>query len=71
MGNAGMGVRNGKWRALMSEEHLKERGYGKRWAVETFFSGLKRTMGGALTARHGEQQLAEAALRVLAYTLRR
>ena len=65
------GVRNGKWRQHMSPEHLKERGYGQRWAVESFFSGLKRTMGDALAARRPQQMLAEAAFKVLAYTLRR
>lgn len=65
------GRRNGYWRAGMSAEHLKARQYGKRWAVESFFSGLKRTMGAALNARGAQAQLAEAALRVLAYVLRR
>ena len=65
------GRRNGKWRQHMSAEHLKERGYGRRWAVESFFSGLKRTMGDALAARRPQQMLAEAAFKVLAYTLRR
>jgi hypothetical protein len=65
------GVRNGKWRQQMSAEHLKARGYGRRWAVESFFSGLKRTMGDALAARRPQQMLAEAAFKVLAYTLRR
>lgn len=65
------GTRNGKWRAGMSTEHLQERGYGIRWAVESFFSGLKRTMGAALCSRRPDQMLAEAAFRVLAYTLRR
>lgn len=65
------GQRNGKWRAGMSAEHLQARGYGRRWAVESFFSGLKRTMGASLSARHPAQQLAEAAWRVLAYALRR
>jgi hypothetical protein len=65
------GTRGGKWRASMSPEHLKERGYGKRWAVESFFSGLKRTMGSALTARKPDQMIAEASFRVLAYALRR
>jgi hypothetical protein len=65
------GTRSGRWRSGMSEEHLRERGYGRRWAVESFFSGLKRTMGAALNARRPEQLLAEAAFRVLAYALRR
>jgi hypothetical protein len=65
------GTRNGKWRAGMSPEHLQERGYGKRWVVESFFSGLKRTMGGAINARKPHQMIAEASFRVLAYALRR
>lgn len=65
------GQRNGRWRAQMSVEHLRERGYGRRWAVESFFSAFKRTMGSALSARQPDTQLAEAAIRVLAYVLRR
>jgi hypothetical protein len=65
------GRRNGRWRAIMSAEHLKDRDYGKRWSVESFFSGLKRTMGDSLRARKTSQMLAEATLKVLAYALRR
>ena len=65
------GRRNGQYRAQMSVEHLAERGYGKRWGVETFFSAVKRTVGGALTTRQPATQLAEAAIRVLTYVLRR
>jgi len=39
--------------------------------VESFFSALNRTMGSTLSARHPKQMLAEAAFKVLAYTLRR
>ena len=65
------GSRSGFWRSRMSEDYLKCKGYGSRWAVETFFSGLKRTMGSTLTSRKPSQLLAEAAFKVLAYTLRR
>jgi transposase len=65
------GLRNGKWRAGMSPEHLKACNYGRRWAVESFFSALKRTMGATLSARRPDQLLAEAAFKVLAYVLRR
>jgi hypothetical protein len=65
------GQRSGYWRSAMSQAYLKRKGYGQRWAVESFFSGLKRTMGSMLTARRPDQLLAEAAFRVLAYTLRR
>jgi hypothetical protein len=65
------GQRSGLWRSGMTEKYLKRKGYGQRWAVESFFSGLKRTMGSMLTSRKPNQLLAEAAFRVLAYTLRR
>lgn len=65
------GSRSGRWRSLMSPEYLREQGYGRRWSVESFFSGLKRTMGAALRARRPDQMLAEASFRVLAYVLRR
>lgn len=65
------GGRSGKYRAQMTDEHLRERGYGQRWAVESFFSALKRTMGSALRARRPDQMIAEACFKVLAYTLRR
>ncbi len=50
----------------MSETCLKRKGYGSRWAVETFFSGLKWTMGSTLTSRESGQLLAKAAFKVLA-----
>ncbi len=65
------GKRNGVWRSGMSKNYLAKMAYGRRWAVETFFSGLKRTMGSMLTSRRPAQLLKEAAFRVLAYTLRR
>jgi Transposase DDE domain/Transposase domain (DUF772) len=65
------GGRHGKWRPPMSEEYLKEQQYGRRWAVESFFSGLKRTMGASLSAKSRASLLTEAALRVVAYALRR
>src|ERR1700720_2521174 len=61
----------GLWRSGMTEKYLKKQKYGRRWAVESFLSGLKRTMGSMLTSRQPKQLLAEAAFRVLAYTLRR
>jgi hypothetical protein len=61
----------GKWRSQMKPEYLKKAGFGRRWAVESFFSALKRTMGSTLSARKPHQMLAEAAFKVLAYTLRR
>ena len=65
------GKRNGIWRSGMSKNYLAKMQYGRRWAVETFFSGLKRTMGSMLNSRRPGQLLKEAAFRVLAYTLRR
>jgi transposase len=64
-------IRTGYWRPQMTEQYLKKAGYNKRWTVESFFSALKRTMGSMLSARRPDQLLAEAALKVLAYTLRR
>jgi Transposase DDE domain/Transposase domain (DUF772) len=61
----------GKWRSQMNAEYLQANGYGRRWGVESFFSGLKRTTGSTLRARLPKQLLAEASLKVLAYTLRR
>jgi hypothetical protein len=57
---------NGVCRPEMTEENLNARGYGRRWLVESFMSGLKRTTGGALTARSQQALIVEAALRVLA-----
>lgn len=62
---------NGQYRSQMTEEKLKEKNYGKRWLVESFMSGLKRTTGSALTSRNERSLFVEAALRVLAYALRR
>ena len=45
--------------------------YGRRWHVESFFSGLKRITGDGLLARKPQALFVEAALRVLAYTIRR
>jgi hypothetical protein len=51
----------------MSEGYLERKGYGTRWAVESFFNGLKWTTGSTLTSRKPSQLLAEAAFKVLAY----
>jgi hypothetical protein len=65
------GGRNGHWRAKMSRRYLRKNDYGRRWSVESFFSAVKRTMGEALSARKAATQLTEAAIKVLAYALRR
>jgi len=65
------GTAGGKWRSQMTPEYVRQQGYNRRWSVESFFSALKRTIGSSLSARRPDQMLAEAALKVLAYTLRR
>jgi hypothetical protein len=65
------GTMSGTYRSQMTPETLKEKGYGRRWLVESFMSGLKRTTGATLSARGDHSLMAEAALRVLAYALRR
>jgi len=65
------GSLGGSYRASMTPEYLKTKGYGRRWHIESFFSALKRTTGSALTARTNDNLLKEASIRVLAYTLNR
>ena len=62
---------NGKYRSKMTPRRLKKNGYGRRWIVESFMSGLKRTTGSMLQARDEAGLFTEAAIRVLAYALRR
>ncbi len=62
---------NGKYRSKMTPRRLKRSGYTRRWIVESFMSGLKRTTGSMLNARFEPSLFTEAALRVLAYALRR
>jgi transposase len=45
--------------------------YGRRWHVESFISGLKRTCGWTLSARSQPSLKTEAMLKALAYALRR
>lgn len=61
---------NGKYRSQMTNKLLKENGFGRRWLVESFMSGLKRTMGSALRSRTEPSLFVEAGLRVLAYAFR-
>lgn len=63
------GTRGGHWRSKMSADYLKNRGYGKRWSVETFFSGLKRKVGSTLNSRKTSNQVGEAAWKLLAYAI--
>ena len=65
------GPPGGFYRSQMSEAWLKRIGYGLRWHVESFFSGLKRTMGATLNARNDRSLFLEAALKVLTYAIRR
>jgi Transposase DDE domain len=65
------GTVNGEYRSKMTPRRLKRNGYAKRWIVESFISGLKRTTGSMLNARKKPSLFVEAALRVLAYALRR
>ncbi len=69
--NRADGKLGGTYRSKMTKPHLKQRGYGRRWGIESFFSGLKRTTGSDLLARTETNLLHEAALPVLAYTLNR
>ena len=61
----------GWYRPLMTERALKKNGYGRRWHIESFFSGLKRFCGSTLNARIELCQRNEAIFRVLAYALHR
>lgn len=49
----------------------KPRDYGRRWTIESLFSAIKRICGSALTARREHTLKAEAALRIVAYAVRR
>ena len=57
-----------KWRAAMRELPAA---FGRRWHVESFFSGMKRTMLSTLSSRKASTLLHEAAMKVLAYAMRR
>ena len=59
----------GFWRGHMHKGLPKC--YGRRWAVESFFSAMKRLLGSTLRARQPQQQLREALRKVLAYSIHR
>jgi hypothetical protein len=65
------GTIGGVFRPGMTPEALAANGYGKRWNIESFFSGLKRMCGSTLSARMERTQRTEATIRVLAYALHR
>lgn len=54
-----------------SRMRRRPKGSGKRWHAEAFMCRLKRTTGSALTSRKDNTLDTEAALRVLAYSIRR
>lgn len=62
------GTLGGRYRSRMRK---LPKVYGQRWHAESFRSGLKRTTGSQLTSRKQSALDAEAALRVLAYAIRR
>lgn len=61
----------GFYRSRMTEVALKTLGYARRWLVESYISGLKRTTGWFLTSRTTQSQKVETTCKVLAYALRR
>ena len=65
------GTLGGVHRPAMTPQRLKAEGYGRRWHVESFISGLKRVCGSTLNARQEHTQQREAAFKVLAYALHR
>jgi hypothetical protein len=65
------GAPGGTYRSQMTERTLKKLGYGRRWLVESYMSGLKRTTGSTLAARSTPARQVEAGLKVMAYALRR
>jgi hypothetical protein len=65
------GSLGGCYRPKMTKPALQRNGYGRRWHIESFISGLKRFCGSALTARRERCQRHEASLRILAYSLHR
>lgn len=58
------------YRSKLAREGLPGH-YGRRWEVESFFSGCKRITGQAVRARGPVRPLAEVALKILAYALHR
>lgn len=54
-------------RKIGEDQWKKENGYGRRWLVEIFFSGLKRTMGEVVKARKPDNIAQEIAMKVVWY----
>jgi hypothetical protein len=63
------GTAGGYWRSRMAAG-LPPR-YGRRWAAESFISGMKPVVGPWLRSRHPRRQLREALLKVVAYSIHR
>lgn len=63
------GTAGGHWRAKMGRG-LPAR-YGRRWAAESFISGMKRLLGVQLRARQADRQLIEGMLKAVVYSLHR
>lgn len=59
-----------RYRSRLAREGLPGR-YGRRWEVESFFSGCKRVTGQAVRARGPVRPLAEVAVKILAYAIHR
>ncbi len=57
------GSLGGCYRPGLTEQRLKKAGYGRRWNVETFFSGLKRVTGSTFSARKAANLTKEEHLR--------
>ena len=55
----------------MTEFNLKAAGYPRRWLVESYMSGLKRTTGWVPRGKSERTIKVETACKVLAYALRR
>ena len=66
----GFGVVKSRWRGEMARRGMPAC-YGRRWHVESFISGLKRSTGDRLLARSDAARFTEAMLRLLAYQCRR
>ena len=56
------------WRSMMRELPAA---FGRRWHAESFFSALKRTMLSTLSSRNANTLINEAAMKILAYAIRR
>lgn len=69
--HAADGKPRGIYRPEMTPRRLKKQGYGLRWHIESFISGLKRVCGSILSARGARTQHNEAAFKILAYALHR